>query len=295
MKANLFEKLKYIDEHNYTKFTIRFLKVNFFHIFIECLITIYMLEFSAVFSKYFIIDPRNLPTTIIFLILPVLTVTLISIGFGIVCTFVFIDKVYSYSHEIENNKGGILQLYKKITNHYKRDIRNAHAIGTSFYMITSSAIPFILTKICPEIFISKNLFILSIYVLGTSAGIMWNVSGVYRNLRINWCELIKKFNTANIIKDNQKTNFLCFKKNIIWSIISVIIIALWEITIFFLKHSDIDLSTIIKDYNFILLAFTALFSLYIKTFVQKLFMGENEREVFPDLKTILNMDTKADT
>jgi len=90
-------------------------------------------------------------------------------------------------------------------------------------------------------------------------------------------------------------NFDYFKKNIIWSILSVIIIALWEIIIFFIKHPIIDLSTIIKDYNFILLAFTALFSFYIKTFVQKLFMCKNEYEVFPDLKTILNLDNKDDT
>jgi len=131
--------------------------------------------------------------------------------------------------------------------------------------------------------------------LGTIIGILWNISGLYRNLRINWCALIKKFNNDNIIKLNQKMNFDYFKKNIIWSILSVIIIALWEIIIFFIKHPIIDLSTIIKDYNFILLAFTALFSFYIKTFVQKLFMCKNEYEVFPDLKTILNLDNKDDT
>lgn len=295
MKFNLFKKLKYIDEHNYTKFTVRFLKINFFHIFVECLISIYMLEFSAIFSKYFIIDPRNLPTTIIFLILPVLSVTLISIGFGIVCTFIFINKVYNYSCEIEKNKGNILQLYKNITDHYKKDVRNGHTIGILFYAITSSVIPFTLTKVCPELFISKNLFILSIFILGTVVGVLWNISGIYRNLRINWCTLIKKFNCNNIIEINQKMNFDYFKKNIIWSILSVIIIALWEITIFFVKHSYIDLPTIIKDYNFILLAFTALFSLYIKTFVQNLFICKNEREVFPDLKTILNLDNEDNT
>ncbi len=133
------------------------------------------------------------------------------------------------------------------------------------------------------------------YILGTSIGILWNITGIYRNLRINWCELIKKFNTNKIIKDNQMANFACFKKNIIFSIISVITIVLWEITIFSLKNPNIDLSTIIKDYNFILLAFTTLFSFYIKIFVQNLFICKNEQEIFPDLKTILNMDSNNDT
>ncbi len=154
MKNNLLKKLEYINENNYANFTIRFLKVNFFHIFIECLITIYMLEFSAIFSKYFINDPNNFPTTIVFIIMPVLAVTLISIGFGIVCTFVFINKVYSYSYEIEHSTECIWELYKKIKNKYKRDIRNAHAIGTLFYMTSSSLIPYVLTKMFPEIFIS---------------------------------------------------------------------------------------------------------------------------------------------
>ena len=120
-------------------------------------------------------------------------------------------------------------------------------------------------------------------------GILWNISGVYRNLRVNWCQLVRKFDDDRIKKKNQKLNYDCFKNNLIWSIISVIVIVLWEITVIILKHPVIDLSTIIKDYNFILLTFTALYSLYIKTFVQKLFMCENESEVFTDLKTIINM------
>jgi len=140
MKVNLFEKLKYINECNYTKFAIRFLKINFFHIFIECLISIYMLEFSAIFSRFFIIDPKNLPTTIIFLILPVLSVTLISIGFGIVCTFIFINKVYNYSCEIEKNKGNILQQYKDAIDHYKKCTHNWDSV--LLYLFISYSIYF---------------------------------------------------------------------------------------------------------------------------------------------------------
>ena len=61
------------------------------------------------------------------------------------------------------------------------------------------------------------------------------------------------------------------------------------IMITFNLNSEIDLSDIISEYNFVILVFITLLSFYVKTTTQKIYANDDALDVFPSIKVILGI------
>lgn len=165
-----------------------------------------------------------------------------------------------------------------------------HRIGIYLYTVSSALGPWFLTYFYPNHFISPNGFIICVFFIGLVMGIAWNTSGIYRNQRINWCYLLAKLQTKRISKINRKRNYILYIKNAICSIISLMLIISIMIMITFNLNSEIDLSDIISEYNFVILVFIKLLSFYVKTTTQKIYANDDALDVFPSIKVILGIN-----
>lgn len=289
MGNKMYEKLLYIKKHNLLNFTTRFLSVNLFHILMECLITIYLMELAGVFTKFMILSPDEIPLIVIFVFLPAIAVVVLSILFGIFCINIFINKVYEYSRQVAFDHSDRFQIFNTITQKCQKDIISMHRTGIYLYTVSSALGPWFLTYFYPNHFISPNGFIIYVFFIGLVMGIAWNTSGIYRNQRINWCYLLAKLQTKRISKINRKRNYILYIKNAICSIISLTLIISIMIMITFNLNSEIDLSDIISEYNFVILVFITLLSFYVKTTTQKIYANDDALDVFPSIKVILGI------
>jgi len=95
-KVSLYEKLQFIRQKNCLSLVFRFSKVNVFHITLECLISVYMLELLSVLSKFFLIDPTNISSLFMLIVFPCVTMIPLSVVFGIVFLYpprLFLSKI----------------------------------------------------------------------------------------------------------------------------------------------------------------------------------------------------------
>lgn len=82
----------------------RFLRIHIFHVFLEMLITVYLLEMIAYFSKWFINNPTHLNNILYFVAMPLIVVLPITVLFAYFCVPYIIRKMAEYLSPIIKTK-----------------------------------------------------------------------------------------------------------------------------------------------------------------------------------------------
>ena len=79
-KLHSYEMLSKLNKEDFNAF-YDFGKEGIFHIVFESIITVYLLELLATLSRFFLIDPTNLPNPILYVFLPSIMIIPIAIVF----------------------------------------------------------------------------------------------------------------------------------------------------------------------------------------------------------------------
>ena len=291
----LYVKLSYIRQNGYLPLVLRFTKVNTFHITLECLISVYMLELFASFTRFYLTNPTIMPNLLMLVILPSITMIPLSIIFGIWCALFFIDSVYSYSNDILKQVDTGIPLdtiYDNTYKRYQRDVVLVHSSGLAIYVISTILVPSALIFIYPEQFSHPARFVFHMAIIGFLLGTVWNITGIFRNQRIIWHDVLPIFNTSSIRQKVSQSNFKCFVYNAVGSITSLTVLCILAIIIVFNIHPEIvkvDIfARLLTEYSFFVLSFAALVAFYIKTCFNFLYASSNKDvNVFPSLDIIL--------
>lgn len=293
--ALLYGRLKALNRQGYLPLVLRFAKVNMFHITVECLISVYMLELFAVLSRFYLSDPTDIPSLLLLVLLPSVTMIPLSIFFGIWCALFFIFRVYSYSQRIaaEARSGGDPEaLYARTVKRYRADVIKVHLTGLLFYSFSTVAVPKLLVSFYPHQFEHPLKFVLHMSIIGLVFGIVWNITGIFRNQRLVWHNLVGLFRTPAISARVYADNFRLLLCNAAGSLVSIgFLCTLCAIIIFNIHPSIIyseNFRRLLTEYNFFVLSFAALAAFYIKTGFSLLYSSKNKNVyVFPNLETIL--------
>lgn len=223
-QIGLYDKMLYINKNGYLPLVSKFAKVNIFHITLECLISVYMLELFAVLSRFYLVNPTDIPNLLVLILLPSITMIPLAISFGIWCTVHFVCKVYSYSTNILNKaKSGMTsdELYVEATKNYRNDVIKVHLAGALFYLLSTIVVPNLLIHFYSSQFENPSEFVLHMSIIGFIFGAIWNFTGIFRNQRLVWHNLITTFKIPEIQKKVQANNFRFFICNAIGNIFSI--------------------------------------------------------------------------
>lgn len=266
-KTSWKEKIEYLHKNDYLSIVIHFVKVTFFHVALECLISVFLLEMIAVFTNFFFYNPSDIPKMIFFIIFPLLSMIIVGLLFGLFSSWLFAKSVYEYSIDI-NRKLEIQpadKVYKAKVKKYHKTIVIAHSLGMFLYSLSTLVFPAILTIMFANSFSHSTEFILTMWAVGTAFGVIWNLAGISRNQRLNWCRLVKGFDTTELRKRTKDTSFSYFCKEVVFNICSLLMISVCVMVIVFNLHPQVlsKMNQILVDYNFLIIAFISLLTFYI--------------------------------
>ena len=293
-RVSFFEKIKYINEHGYMPFVIRFSKVTIFSVTFECLLTVFILEMFAILTKYFVCDPTKIPKLMVIVLFPFSIELIVCILFGIIISLIFTQTVYSFSCKIEEGNPKFQKL-KDITNKYKLFLKLGHIAGFFFYFITTIIIPKILIHFYPDRFkeLATNRLVFFMGLGGVVLGLIWNITGYYRNRRIMWHKLLPQF--KDLKEQVIKVNFECMVKNFIGNIISIVFLFSMSIFILWNLHPELRngeiLTKLFSDYNFLFIAFAGLFGIYVKGIYKMIYANKDKDNLlFSSLEQLFDDD-----
>ena len=204
---------------------------------------------------------------------------------------IFVDTVYQFSNNIDNNVEGYRTCGEVIIK-YRTKVLEAFRSGTKLYTITTVAIPLLFVIFKSEWFINPEGAVITIPIIGTILGYIWNFTGVFRNQRIFWHKLIPQFeDSKDLIIDK---NFKFFLANCVGNIISIAFIFLLCIIISLNLHPIIlnnkeSLNKLFGDYNFIFIAFGSLLALYFKILISMIYSSSNkDSALFPSVRQMFS-------
>ena len=271
---------------------LNFFKVDLFHILFEGLICAYLLELVAIISKFFLVDPTSIPEMIVIILLPGIIVGLLMLVFAVFIIPFFLNHVYNYLNDIYEKykeESDVLNIYFEIVVRYRKDVVTIHCIGIFLYIVTTVFIPFLLVKIHPVQFENPRAFVASIAVIGSLLGVIWNITGIFRNQRIVWNNLVPIFDNSKIRDEVKYKNFKFYFYNIIGNISSIIYIFCISLITIFNIHPTIlqvqNFKSLVTDYNFLLLSFMVLVIFYVKIIWRELYSSKDKPAViFPSLR-----------
>lgn len=294
-KISLYGKLQYIRQKNCLSLVFRFSKVNVFHITLECLISVYMLELLVVLSKFFLIDPKSISSLLMLIVFPCITMIPLSVVFGIGCALFFTHHVYfylksvvpSFSDNIEDSRTH----YEKVVRRYRKEVIVVHLLGTILYCISVTLVPIYLVSYYPSYFAHPNTFLFYMSFIGSLFGVIWNIAGIFRNQRLLWSDLLTEFCTAEIHSIVYQRNYKLLLYNAITNILSIIFLCIISILIVLNIHpilmNEESFKSLLTEYSFFVLSFGALVAFYLKKGFSLLYSDQTTL-VFPSLNTILN-------
>lgn len=294
----MYERIVYLTKNGYLPFILRFSKVTVFHIVLECLISTYALELFALLTCFCIKDPTELPQLLAFILSPSIIVILLSLLFGMICSLYFMNTVYKFLIKYVHKRR---VCYEIIKTKYCRIVASYHLLGLLLYITATTIIPWLLTCLYPQIFIDIICFRVYMAIIGFIFGLVFNLTGYYRNRRLMWHLLLKQLDNIETRKKIKKDNFIYVKQNIIGNIISIFVLVIIFTIIMFNIHPELlkedTFKNLITEYNFLIVAFVLLVSYYIRIGFRLLYSSKNQNvEIFPNLSSILNIiDEESNT
>ena len=291
MLKESYNKLLYVKDHGYLPFVMRFTKTTIFFIIVECLISIYFLELFTVLTSFFVVNPTNIPALLLIIIIPLILGLCSAVLFGIICPLHFLSTVYTFSTMIEKKEEGFRN-YNELIKQYRKHVDKFHSIGIALYFLIPLIITNVLINLFPKYFSDANKFRIFIPLVSFILGVIWNLTGYFRNQRILWHKLIPKQQlniTENEKKDIIKRNVYYLIYNIIGNIASILFLIVMTIIIIKNLHNDIisSITTIFTEYNFLLATFLGLCAFYLKYTVSLIYSSKDKKDViFPSLRQI---------
>lgn len=294
-KVSLYEKLQYIRQKNCLSLVFRFSKVNVFHITLECLISVYMLELLSVLSKFFLIDPTDIASLLMLIVFPCVTMIPLSVIFGIVCALFFTHHVYFYLKSVvpsaSDNVEDLHIHYEKVVRRYRKEVIVVHFLGTIFYCASTVLVPRYLVSYYSSYFAHPDTFLCYMSFVGSLFGVIWNIAGIFRNQRLLWSELLTEFCTAEIRSIVYQRNYKLLLCNVITNILSIVFLCIISALIVLNIHPILmkqdSFESLLTEYSFFVLSFGALVAFYLKKGFSLLYSDQTTL-VFPSLNTILN-------
>ena len=208
-KLHSYEMLSKLNKEDFNAF-YDFGKAGIFHIVFESIITVYLLELLATLSRFFLIDPTNLPNPILYVFLPSIMIIPIAIVFTLFYILRFISISYHYS--CLNAEDRICDLLNRKGKLHKKLLK-IHRWGFVYYFLTSLGIALLLQKKYSANIIDRGLFTSILPLIGSIFGIVWNITGFYRDLRFFLARLLSK--CKNDSGENRKKLYIYTKYNII--------------------------------------------------------------------------------
>ena len=289
-KACLSDVLKYLYDKGYDGLVKRFVYVNVIHIAFETLISVYILEMIGVFSKFFLNDPNSISQIRIIVILPFVLMISLAFFFGIWASYYFAKNVYIYAHDYQNAKPTI-ENYKRITDRYRKQIIRTQGFGCLLYMISTIIIPMIFVDHYSGNIKHPLRLMIIIPILGSILGITWNITGLFRNQRLVWTQLLNTLSSDEVKEYERKNNLRYYVGNAIGNIISIVIIFVLFVLVLFNLHDSLLQDEILKslttNFGFLFAYFVVLVGLYLKTILKLLYRTWNDAGIYPSLKKIM--------
>lgn len=295
-KISLYKKLQYIRQKNCLSLVVRFSEVNIFHITLECLISIYMLELLSVLSKFFLMDPTNISSLLMLIVFPCVTMIPLSVAFGVGCALFFTHHVYFYLKSVVPSFSGNIEdlrtHYEKVVRRYRKEVIVVHLLGTIFYCASTALVPKYLVSCYSSYFAHPDTFLCYISSVGSLFGIIWNIAGIFRNQRLLWSELLAEFYTAEIRSIVCQRNYRLLLCNAITNILSIVFLCIISAFIVLNIHPVLmrqdSFKSLLTEYSFFVLSFGVLVAFYLKKGFSLLYL-KKDTSVFPSLATILNL------
>jgi len=288
---NFAEMLNYIYKNKYDGLVKRFIFVNLTHICFETLISVYILEMFGIFTNFYLKEPDKISLLRDIVILPFALMIILAVIFGIWASHYFAKNVYIYANEYKN-MDATEEEYKIVTNRYKTQIITVQIFGIVCYTVSTIIIPLIFNNHYSDNIENSKALLIVMPILGTLLGLTWNLTGIFRNQRLLWTQLLMNFSeNENIKKIESYNNYKYYVLNAVGIVFSVILIfglftfVLLNLHKSLLKYETID--EIATNYGFLFVYFVALVGLYIKCIVKQLYCTWNDNGIFPSLKRIM--------
>jgi hypothetical protein len=249
---------------------------------------------------------EKLPLIIVCILLPICIVTFVALFYVLIFTNIFIDYTEKYIKNISKDLQEVKRSYKNLTDNYNSKVMIIHIIGFILYILCSFSVSNCMSIVWDKEIQNKKEFVLWITIIGCVLGLLWNLTGVFRNQRMNWVDLITTFSLDHYhklceeqhisidigieeilegIENNCKAkNFKCMFMQIICYIILSVVLCIGILIIAFNLSDDvfmnIELKDIFNEYNFISLGFITLIIMYTKRLLKDNFIDSEYYSVY---------------
>ena len=289
----------------------RYLRIHIFHVFLEMLITVYILEMIAFLSKWFFKDPTKLNNILNFVAMPLIVVLPITALFAIVCVPYIIHKVAEYLSDYKDRIPDLEQNYKK-------NLIIAHCLGVGSYILGACLSAILITHIFKGDIMNSQFLIVCITCVGAFLGITWNCLSYLRLNRVSWRRFLltdtngrtdtsaesEKTHLAETkthndppFQDTEMENcYHAYKWHGYCQLASVVVILICLVAILLNLHGSLLAAPMFErlatDYSFVLLAFFSLVSYYLKKSFSRDFFPKDDEIFCPSLRTILSYSTQ---
>ena len=283
-KPSMRDRLFYFHTNGIYNSLMRYLKVNTFYVFFEMLITAYSLELVAILTKFFISHPENINQLFVIMLVPTLVALPVAACFS--GWFVlFCSQRFYYYHKKASDPNESLE---RIIKEYGKEVVIVHIIAMVLYSVASLGITCYLLMKYPSIFLEQSHLIFWMTLLGSVLGIIWNITGIFRDQRILWNVLVPKLNTIENAIDVASKNYRCFCGNVIGNATSLLVLFSLIVFIFFSINDKLDIKALTTDYWFLIIYYFTLIALYVKHGFGFLYSNKNMKEaMFPTLAAVI--------
>ena len=264
---------------------LRYLKVITFHVFFEMLITAYSMELITILTRFFILDPQNINQLFAIMIVPTIVSILVATVFSVCFTVFFIYRLYQITDICKSS------CINATMEKYRKDVIIVHIIGILFYTIASLGISSYLFCHYPSIFLKNCHLIQWMTIIGAAFGLIWNITGIYRDQRVLWNVLIPQFDTPEATKKITDKNYTCYFNNLLWNTISLFVVFGVNAFIFLTINDKTDIKALTTDYWFLIMYYFSLIVLYVKYIFVFLYSNINLNEaMFSPLSSIIKQE-----
>lgn len=284
------------------KDTLRFAYVDTFHIAMEMLLTVYIIEMLVMLTNICPGKSSTVTITPFVIFLPFIIGIPVALGCVIWAMIYFQNKANEYltgvfANVLKNSSSDediIKCEFDKFANNYRKSLIETHLICICLYVIFSFTIAAVLKLATKEF---SDGFVLIVTLTGLLLGSFWNVAGYYRHQRILWCRFFPE------MKDHKNRVFdKVREKDVIdncdyhrWSIGSivasmVVLLILFAVVVINF-HSDGESISIIKllgeGYGTLIIPFFTLCIIYVKLCYSISFDHNDDTSICPSLAAAL--------
>lgn len=150
----------------------------------------------------------------------------------------------------------------------------------------------------PSNFEKTTEMLIDIPILGTVLGILWNITGIFRNQRLVWHRLLTQYDIPDKKADIAKKNFHLYALNILCNLISVFLIILLLARIVTNLQKTLvqekSFINILSNYGVLVITFLSILGYYIRMLFKNIYSKKDrEQRIYPSLVTILNIESTS--